>query len=78
MLGCVCDEKMREGCHMGLRTKTRCVRDASTSRSKRVMEKCGFVFDRIERDVPCELMGDMRDERFACLTQSGWVEGLLT
>ncbi len=42
------------------------------------MEKCGFVFDRIERDVPCELMGDMRDERFACLTQSGWVEGLLT
>ena len=63
---------------MGMRTKTRCVRDASNSRSKRVMEKCGFVFDRIERDVPCELMGDMRDERFACLTQSGWVEGVLT
>lgn len=54
-----------------------CVCDDSNDKSKRVMEKCGFVFDRIEEDVPCELMGDTRDEHFACLTQSSWAEGLL-
>lgn len=54
-----------------------CVCDDSNDKSKRVMEKCGFVFDRIEEDVPCELMGDTRDEHFACLTQNSWAEGLL-
>lgn len=54
-----------------------CVCDNSNEKSKRVMEKCGFVFGRIERDVPCELMGDMRDEHFACLTQNRWAGGPL-
>ena len=41
-------------------------------KSKRAMEKCGFVFDHIEKDVPCDLMGDVRDECFTVLTRDQW------
>lgn len=49
-----------------------CVCDDSNGKSKRVMEKCGFTFDRIERDVPCELMGGVRDEYFSTLPKTQW------
>ena len=41
-------------------------------RSRRCQEKCGFVFHHIERDVPCELMDDVRTERFTRLTREEW------
>lgn len=49
-----------------------CVCDDSNDKSKRVMEKCGFVFDHIERGLPCELMGDIRDEHFTALSRAQW------
>lgn len=52
-----------------------CVCDNSNDKSKRVMEKCGFAFDHVERGVPCELMGDVRDEYFTCLPKSCWMKG---
>ena len=32
-------------------------------KSKRVQEKCGFIYHHTERDKPCLLMGDMRDRK---------------
>lgn len=49
-----------------------CVCDDSNDKSKRVMEKCGFVFDHIEHGLPCELMGDVRDEHFTTLSRAQW------
>lgn len=51
-----------------------CVCDDSNDKSKRVMGKCGFIFDHIEKGVPCELMGDTRDEYFTCLPKSRWMK----
>lgn len=49
-----------------------CVCDDANAKSKRVMEKCGFAFDHRESGVPCELMGDVRDEYFTVLTKEQW------
>lgn len=49
-----------------------CACDDANDKSKRVMEKCGFAFDRTERSVPCELMGDVRDTCFAVLPKEWW------
>ncbi|MGN1418612.1 MAG: GNAT family N-acetyltransferase [Acutalibacteraceae bacterium] len=38
--------------------------------SKRVMEKCGFVYHHTEKDKPCELMGDVRTSHFTYLKKS--------
>ena len=42
-------------------------------KSKRCQEKTGFTFHHIERDVPCELMGDVRTEYFTRLTKDKWL-----
>ena len=42
-------------------------------KSKRCQEKTGFTFHHIERDVPCELMGDVRAEYFTRLTKDEWL-----
>ena len=42
-------------------------------KSKRCQEKTGFTFHHIERDVPCELMGDVRTEYFTRLTKDEWL-----
>lgn len=43
-------------------------------KSKRCQEKCGFTFHHVERDVPCELMGDVRTEYFTRLTKEDWLK----
>ena len=42
-------------------------------KSKRVQEKCGFIWHRTRKDVYCELMGDIRTEQITCLTRSDWL-----
>lgn len=42
-------------------------------KSKRVQEKCGFVWHHTRKDVCCELMGDIRTEQITCLTRSDWL-----
>ena len=43
-------------------------------KSKRCQEKCGFTFHHVEKDVPCELMGDIRTEYFTRLTREDWAK----
>ena len=42
-------------------------------KSKRCQEKTGFTFHHIEKDMPCELMGDVRTEHFTRLTKDEWL-----
>lgn len=41
-------------------------------KSKRVQEKCGFVFHHTEEDVDCPLVGDVRTEHFTYLSREKW------
>ena len=41
-------------------------------KSKRVQEKCGFVYHHSRYNCKCELMGDIRTEHFTYLTKEGW------
>ena len=43
-------------------------------KSLRVQQKCGFAPHHVERDVLCELMGDVRTECFTYLTREDWRE----
>ncbi len=42
------------------------------NKSLRVQQKCGFAPHHVERDVLCELMGDVRTECFTYLTCEDW------
>ena len=42
------------------------------NKSLRVQQKCGFAPHHVERDVSCELMGDVRTEYFTYLTREDW------
>lgn len=41
-------------------------------RSKRVMEKCGFVYQYTKEHVYCSLLDEERTEHIACLTKAQW------
>ena len=41
-------------------------------KSLRVQQKCGFTPHHVERDVPCDLMDDVRTEYFTYLTCDEW------
>ncbi|MDO5784904.1 MAG: GNAT family N-acetyltransferase [Eubacteriales bacterium] len=41
-------------------------------KSKRVQEKCGFVYHHTNKDVYWELMDDIRTEHVNCLTKGNW------
>lgn len=41
-------------------------------KSKRVQEKCGFLYRRTDRNVPWPLMGDIRTEHITCLERADW------
>lgn len=41
-------------------------------KSKRVQEKCGFVYHHTRDDVPCRQMNDVRTEHFTYLTKTDW------
>lgn len=42
-------------------------------KSRRCQEKTGFTFHHTEKDMPCELMGDVRTEHFTRLTKDEWL-----
>lgn len=41
-------------------------------KSRRVQEKCGFVYHHTEKDKLCPLMGEIRTEHFNYLTREQW------
>ncbi len=41
-------------------------------KSKRVQEKCDFLYHHTNENRPCELMGDIRTEHFTYLTKNRW------
>lgn len=41
-------------------------------KSRRCMEKCGFIYHHTEEDQPCPLMGDVRTVHFTYLTKEQW------
>lgn len=49
-----------------------CVYFDGNERSKRVQEKCGFLYHHTERDKPCALMNDVRTEHFSYLSKGQW------
>ena len=42
------------------------------SKSKRVQEKCGFVYHHTDKDISWPLMGDIRTDHVNCLTKDDW------
>ncbi|MBQ7541402.1 MAG: GNAT family N-acetyltransferase [Clostridia bacterium] len=44
-------------------------------KSRRVQEKCGFVFHHTVRDIPWPRMGDIRTEHISRLTRDDWRAG---
>lgn len=41
-------------------------------KSKKVQEKCGFIYHHTKEDIPWPLMGDIRTEHVTCITREGW------
>lgn len=41
-------------------------------KSKRVQEKCGFIYHHTNKDIYWKLMGDIRTEHITCLTKDNW------
>lgn len=42
-------------------------------KSKRAQEKCGFLYHHTNKDIPCQLMGDIRTEHVSCLPKERWL-----
>lgn len=42
-------------------------------KSKRVQEKCGFIYQYTRENVPCPLLDDVRTEHITCLTKEQWM-----
>lgn len=51
-----------------------CVYYDGNDKSKRVQEKCGFIYHHTEKDKVCTLMGDVRTEHFTYITKEQWLE----
>ncbi|MDD3368531.1 MAG: GNAT family N-acetyltransferase [Lachnospiraceae bacterium] len=47
---------------------------AGNEKSKRVQEKCGFQFVRIDKDKPWPLMNDVRTEYITCLSKENFLK----
>lgn len=41
-------------------------------KSKRVQEKCGFVYQYTRECTPCQLLHEVRTEHISCLTRESW------
>lgn len=41
-------------------------------KSRRVQEKCGFVYHHTNENIPWPLMNDIRTEHISCLTREAW------
>lgn len=42
-------------------------------KSKRVQEKCGFVYHTTRENVPCSMLHETRTEHITCLTKENWL-----
>lgn len=43
------------------------------NKSRRVQEKCGFVYHHTNKDIYWELMGDIRTEHISCITKAEYI-----
>ena len=67
-------EMLRYG-FMGLRLKKIwCGYFDGNVKSKRVQEKCGFVYQYTRENVPCSMLHNLRTEHVSCLTRERWEE----
>lgn len=41
-------------------------------KSKRVQEKCGFIYHHTNKDIDWKLMGDIRTEHVTCMSRDNW------
>ncbi|MBQ9166548.1 MAG: GNAT family N-acetyltransferase, partial [Oscillospiraceae bacterium] len=41
-------------------------------KSRRVQEKCGFIYHHTERDKRCDITGDIHDEHYSYLSRECW------
>ena len=41
-------------------------------KSKRVQEKCGFIYHHTNKDIDWKLMGDIRTEHVTCMSRENW------
>ena len=41
-------------------------------KSRRVQEKCGFVYHHTREDVPCQIPGVFKRENITCITRAEW------
>ncbi len=46
-------------------------------KSRRVQEKCGFIYHHTEYKKPCLLMKDIRTTHITCMTKKQWQERLI-
>ncbi len=42
------------------------------TKSKRVQEKCGFIYHHTKENILCELLGDIHTKHVNCLTKEDW------
>lgn len=70
-------ELMRHGFEdLGLRTLW-CGYYEGNDRSRRVQEKCGFVYHHTEHGRLCPLMHETRITHFSCITKEQWRQNIL-
>jgi RimJ/RimL family protein N-acetyltransferase len=43
-------------------------------KSRRVQEKCGFTFLRMDKDRPCPMLNETRNEVISRITKQEWLE----
>lgn len=54
-------------------TKIWCGYFEGNEKSRRVQEKCGFIYHHTNKDIHWELMNDIRTEHITCLTKEEWL-----
>lgn len=54
-------------------TKIWCGYFDGNEKSRRVQEKCGFIYHHTNKDIKWELMNDIRTEHINCLTKEEWL-----
>lgn len=64
-----CRELIRHGFEDLHLKKLWCGYFEGNEKSKRVQEKCGFVYHHTNKDIPWKLMGDIRTEHITCLSK---------
>lgn len=42
-------------------------------KSRRVQEKCGFIYHHTKKNLKCELINEIRTEHITCLTKEEWI-----